>query len=132
MTEARSEHDGLKVLFVEDEPAVRLGGVQALQLRGIEVQAFERAEQALRHIRLGFAGVVVTDVRLPGIDGFALLEQVRAIDADLPVILVTGHGDIAMAVEAMKRGAYDFIEKPFSSEHLADVAQRTAELRRYL
>ena len=129
MTEARSEHEGLKVLFVEDEPAVRLGGVQALQLRGIEVQAFERAEQALRHIRLGFAGIVVTDVRLPGMDGFALLEQVRAIDADLPVILVTGHGDIAMAVEAMKRGAYDFIEKPFSSEHLADVAQRALDKR---
>lgn len=123
------DHDGLRVLFVEDEPAVRLGGIQALQLHGIEVQAFERAEQALRHIRLGFAGIVVTDVRLPGMDGFALLEQIRSIDAELPVILVTGHGDIAMAVEAMKRGAYDFIEKPFSSEHLADVAQRALEKR---
>jgi len=123
------EQDGLRVLFVEDEPAVRLGGVQALQLRGIEVQAFERAESALRHIRLGFPGIVVTDVRLPGMDGFAVLEQIRSIDADLPVILVTGHGDIAMAVEAMKRGAYDFIEKPFSSEHLADVAQRALDKR---
>ena len=123
------QQDGLRVLFVEDEPAVRLGGVQALQLRGIEVQAFERAEQALRQIRPGFAGIVVTDVRLPGMDGFALLEQIRSIDAELPVILVTGHGDIAMAVEAMKRGAYDFIEKPFSSEHLADVAQRALEKR---
>ena len=123
------QQEGLRVLFVEDEPAVRLGGVQALQLRGIEVQAFERAESALRQLRLGFPGIVVTDVRLPGMDGFALLEHIRSIDADLPVILVTGHGDIAMAVEAMKRGAYDFIEKPFSSEHLADVAQRALDKR---
>ncbi|MBU6488926.1 MAG: sigma-54 dependent transcriptional regulator [Burkholderiales bacterium] len=129
MSVDRTEPDGLKVLFVEDEPAVRLGGVQALQLRGIDVQPFERAELAVRQIRQGFPGIVVTDVRLPGIDGFALLEQVRSIDADLPVILVTGHGDIAMAVEAMKRGAYDFIEKPFSSEHIADVAQRALEKR---
>ncbi len=122
-------HEALKVLFVEDDAAVRLGGVQALQLRGIEVQPFERAEQALRQVKLGFPGIVVTDVRLPGMDGLALLERIRAIDSDLPVILVTGHGDVAMAVEAMKLGAYDFIEKPFSSEQLADVAQRALEKR---
>lgn len=121
--------DKLKILFVEDDAAVRLGSVQAFQLRGLEVQAFERAEQALRHIDRGFPGILVSDIRLPGMDGLALLEHVMAVDATLPVILVTGHGDIAMAVDAMRRGAYDFIEKPFSSEQLVDVAQRALEKR---
>jgi len=121
--------DKLKILFVEDDAAVRLGSVQAFQLRGLEVQAFECAEHVLRHLELGFPGILVSDIRLPGMDGLALLEQALAIDSTLPVILVTGHGDIAMAVDAMRRGAYDFIEKPFSSEQLVEVAQRALEKR---
>jgi len=122
-------HDKLKILFVEDDAAVRLGSVQAFQLSGLEVQAFECAEHVLRHLEPGFPGILVSDIRLPGMDGLALLEKVMAIDASLPVILVTGHGDIAMAVDAMRRGAYDFIEKPFSSEQLVEVAQRALEKR---
>lgn len=121
--------DPLKILFIEDDPAVRLGSVQAFQLSGLEVQAFESAEPALKILEAGFAGIVVSDIRLPGMDGFALLQRVMALDAALPVILVTGHGDIAMAVDAMRRGAYDFIEKPFSSEHLVEVARRALEKR---
>jgi len=122
-------HDKLKILFVEDDAAVRLGGVQAFQLGGLEVQAFESAEDALRQLEPGFAGIVVSDIRLPGMDGVTLLEKALALDPGLPVILVTGHGDIAMAVDAMRRGAYDFIEKPFSSEHLVEVARRALEKR---
>jgi len=121
--------DKLKILFVEDDAAVRMGSVQAFQLRGLEVQAFECAEHVLRHLELGFPGILVSDIRLPGMDGLALLEQAMAIDSTLPVILVTGHGDIAMAVDAMRRGAYDFIEKPYSSEQLVEVAQRALEKR---
>lgn len=120
----------LKVLFVEDDAAVRLGGMQALRLSGLEVQSFERAEHALRYIEFGFPGILVSDLRLPGMSGLALLEHTVGTDASLPVILVTGHGDIPMAVDAMRRGAYDFVEKPYSSEQLVDVAQRALEKRR--
>lgn len=120
----------LRVLFVEDDAAVRLGGMQALRLSGLEVQSFERAEHALRYIEFGFPGILVSDLRLPGMSGLALLEHTVGTDASLPVILVTGHGDIPMAVDAMRRGAYDFVEKPYSSEQLVDVAQRALEKRR--
>lgn len=123
-------HDSLKILFIEDDAAVRLGAVQAFQLGDLTVLPFERAEQALALVEAGYPGIVVSDIRLPGMDGMALLEKVKAIDPELPVILVTGHGDIAMAVDAMRRGAYDFIEKPFSSEHIVDVARRALEKRR--
>lgn len=122
--------DGLKVILVEDDPTVREGSEQALQLAGLDVLAFESAEEAWKLLAPGFAGIVVTDVRLPGISGLVLLQKVKELDAALPVILVTGHGDITMAVQAMRSGAYDFIEKPYSSEQLVDVILRALETRR--
>ena len=122
--------EGLKVLFVEDDPAVRMGSQQALQLADLEVLAFDSAEQARKQILPDFSGVLVSDVKLPGMDGLALLRHAMSIDPALPVILVTGHGDISMAVQAMREGAYDFIEKPFSSERLIEVVQRALEKRR--
>lgn len=117
------------VLYVEDDPAVRLGSTQALQLAGFNVRSFGAAEQVLAQITPGDCKVLVTDVRLPGIDGMELLKQVHAIDGNLPVILVTGHGDISMAVQAMRLGAYDFVEKPFSPEQLTEVVGRAIEKR---
>ncbi|MBI5602958.1 MAG: sigma-54-dependent Fis family transcriptional regulator [Deltaproteobacteria bacterium] len=122
--------EGLKVLFVEDDPAVRLGSQQALQLAGLEVQAYDSAEQVRKHIVPDFAGVLVSDVKLPGMDGLGLLRHAKTIDPNLPVILVTGHGDISMAVQAIREGAYDFIEKPFSSEHLSEVVKRALDKRK--
>ncbi len=123
-----TEHE-LEVLFVEDDPAVRLGSTQALQLAGLRVTGFGSAEQVLPRVAPGFAGVLVTDVRLPGMDGLALLSRALQIDPTLPVILVTGHGDITMAVQAMRLGAYDFLEKPFSPDQLTEVVQRALEKR---
>ncbi|MYM93232.1 sigma-54-dependent transcriptional regulator [Duganella vulcania] len=120
----------MKVLLIEDDPTVRAGSAQALDLAGIEVQAFHTAEQALPLITPGFDGVVVSDVRLPGMSGLDFMAAVKTIDAQLPVVLVTGHGDITMAVGAMRDGAYDFIAKPYSSEQLTDVVQRAMETRR--
>ncbi|MYM24910.1 response regulator [Duganella sp. FT135W] len=122
----------MKVLLIEDDAAVRAGSAQALDLAGFEVEAFASAEPVLARITPGFAGVVVSDVRLPGMSGLEFMAAAKAIDAQLPVVLVTGHGDISMAVGAMRNGAYDFIAKPYSSEQLAEVVQRAQETRRLM
>ena len=118
------------VILVEDDPAVRLGCEQALELEGFDCQSFASAEEARTRIAPDYPGVVVSDIRLPGKDGMTLLRELRAVDDQLPVVLITGHGDIAMAVQAMKDGAYDFLEKPFASEHFVDVVRRALEKRR--
>ena len=120
----------LTVYLVEDDAAMQLGCVQALQLADIAVRAFDSAEGLFPRLHAGMAGVVVTDMRLPGADGLRVIQEVCAIDPDLPVIMITGHGDVNLAVQAMRSGAYDFIPKPFSSEHLVEVVQRALEKRR--
>ena len=120
---------GLSVLLVEDDPNVRLGCEQAIQLAGIQVESVESAELAQQRIAAGYPGIVVTDMRLPGMDGLALVKWIRGVEAGLPAIMITGHGDVTLAVEAMRSGAYDFIPKPFSSEHLVEVVQRALEKR---
>jgi two-component system C4-dicarboxylate transport response regulator DctD len=119
----------MQAILIEDEAALRLATAQTLELGGFEVQACASAEQAQALLRADFGGVVVTDVRLPGRSGLDLLAQVVALDAELPVIVVTGHGDVSMAVAAMRAGAYDFIEKPFASERLLDAVRRAQERR---
>jgi two-component system C4-dicarboxylate transport response regulator DctD len=116
-------------ILIEDEQSVRKATTQTLELGGFSVQACADAEQALPLLHAGFAGIVVTDVRLPGRSGLEVLAHVVAADADLPVIVVTGHGDVAMAVEAMRAGAYDFIEKPFAADRLLETARRAQEKR---
>ena len=120
----------LTVLIVEDDADVRLGCEQALRLEGIATRGVASAEAALRETAAGWPGIVISDIRLPGVDGMALLAQLRARDASLPVIMITGHGDVALAVQAMKQGAYDFLEKPFSPEALVDATRRALEQRR--
>ncbi|WP_272938355.1 sigma-54-dependent transcriptional regulator, partial [Noviherbaspirillum denitrificans] len=119
-----------EVLLIEDEQAVRMATAQTLELGGFEVRACESAEPAQPWLHAGFGGVVVTDVRLPGKSGLELLTDAVAADPDLPVIVVTGHGDVSMAVEAMRAGAYDFIEKPFAAERLLETVRRAQEKRR--
>ena len=121
--------EGLQVLLVEDDPLVQLGCQQALQLAGMSVRAVDSAEAAVRLVAPGFAGVIVTDMRLPGADGLSLVAHCHRIDASIPVIMITGHGDVGLAVEAMRAGAYDFIPKPFSSERLVEVVRRALEKR---
>ena len=122
--------DGMQVLYVEDEAVVRKGACQALELAGLTVIACATAEEALPWLKPEFPGVLLTDVRLPGMDGLKLLRLAIAQDATLPVILVTGHGDVSMAVDAMRQGAYDFIEKPFSADLLVEVCRRALDKRR--
>jgi two-component system C4-dicarboxylate transport response regulator DctD len=124
--------DGLQVLFIEDDELVRRANVQSLMLAGFNAAGHASAEAALDAWPSppgAFAGVIVSDVRLPGMSGLALLARLRERAADVPVILVTGHGDISMAVQAMRDGAYDFIEKPFATERLVDAVRRALERR---
>ncbi len=119
-----------EVFFIDDEQDLRLANEQTLELAGLSVALFEKAEEALPLLDNNWSGVVVCDIRLPGMDGLSLLNQTQRMDSDLPVILITGHGDISMAVDAMQKGAYDFIEKPFSAERLLDTVRRALEKRR--
>jgi two-component system response regulator AauR len=121
--------EALSVLIVEDDPHVLLGCQQALQLEDIASLGVGSAEEALARVGADFAGIVVSDIRLPGMDGLTLLGELKRRDPSLPVVLITGHGDIGMAVGAMQGGAYDFIEKPFSPERLVEVARRALEQR---
>ena len=122
-------NNDLTVLIVEDDPHVLLGCQQALALEDIRSEGVSTAEQALALVGDNFPGIVISDIRLPGIDGLELLKRLKARDRSLPVVLITGHGDISMAVGAMRDGAYDFMEKPFSPERLVDVARRALEQR---
>lgn len=120
----------MQAILVEDEAALRLATTQTLELGGFTVTACASAEEAEALIQADFDGVVVSDVRLPGKSGLELLARVMALDLELPVIMVTGHGDVAMAVGAMRAGAYDFMEKPFGSEQLLDAVRRAWDKRR--
>ena len=115
------------VLLVDDEDELRRSVAQSLDLSGLKVRDFASAERALDFVSPGFHGVVVTDIRMPGVDGMTLMGRVREIDPDIPVILVTGHGDVQLAVKAMREGAYDFMEKPFTAQQLADMAGRALQ-----
>lgn len=117
------------VIVVDDEASIRTAVEQWLSLSGFTVQLFARAEDCLAQLPQHFPGVVISDVRMPGMDGLQLLERLRAQDPDLPVILLTGHGDVPMAVEAMRNGAYDFLEKPFTPQHLLGSLKRALEKR---
>ncbi|RED11302.1 sigma-54-dependent transcriptional regulator [Pontivivens insulae] len=118
------------VAIVDDEGDMRASIAQWLELSGFAPKTYESGEAVLGALEPDFPGVVITDVRMPGIDGLELLARLQRLDRALPVIMITGHGDVAMAVEAMRAGAYDFVEKPFDPERLADLARRAGEARR--
>ena len=120
----------MKVAIIDDEADMRQSISQWLALSGFDTETYASAEEALRRIGADYPGIVVSDVRMPGIDGMALLRRLLGTDPSLPVILVTGHGDVPMAVEAMRVGAFDFLEKPFNPDRMTDLAKRATTLRR--
>ncbi|RVC82871.1 sigma-54-dependent Fis family transcriptional regulator [Mesorhizobium sp. M4A.F.Ca.ET.022.05.2.1] len=123
-------NDPAPVILIDDDADLLKATRQTLELAGFAVSAFSMAREALAGLDAGFAGVVVSDIRMPEIDGLQLFDHIVEVDPDIPVILVTGHGDIAMAVKAIKDGAYDFITKPFAADRLAQSVWRAAEKRR--
>lgn len=119
----------IQVILIDDEEAIRKASRQWLNLAGIEVADFPSAKAALPHIQPDYAGVIVSDIRMPEMDGLHFAREVQKIDPDLPVLLVTAHGDVRMAVEAMREGVYDFIEKPVEPDLLIDRIERANEKR---
>lgn len=117
------------VVLVEDDDDLRIGTRQALMLEGFTVDAFADAPSALGALGPEFAGVVVSDIRMPRMDGIEFFEKLRAADPDIPVIFTTAHGDVDMAVDAMKNGAVDFFPKPFAISRLAHAIMRAQERR---
>lgn len=115
------------IALIDDDDDLRAAMAQTLTLAGHDVLPFARATDALEAIHADFAGIVVSDVRMPHMSGIDLFRALHARDAELPVILVTGHGDVPMAVSALKRGAFDFIEKPFDDNALVDIVQSALE-----
>ncbi len=118
------------IIIVDDDEAMRVSLAQWLELSDFDVTVYADARDALGDITSDFAGVVLTDVKMPKMDGISFTKSVLATDGDIPVILMTGHGDVPMAVEAMKSGAYDFVEKPFEPKDIVESLERAIEKRR--
>jgi len=117
------------VLFIEDDAELRRAIVDALDLESIAVQALPDAAQALDALTPQFRGVVVSDIRMPGMDGLELFSRIRALDPQIPVILISGHADVPMAVQALQDGAFDFLTKPFAMERLITAVNQAQDYR---
>ncbi|WP_186826956.1 response regulator [Shimia ponticola] len=117
------------VLLVDDDEDVRTAYGQTLELDGYDTILARALIEAVDHLHAGWPGVVVTDVKMPGRDGFDMLARVRKIDPAIPVIVLTGHADVPMAVRAMREGAFSLLEKPCSSAELLDTVRAATAAR---
>ena len=120
----------MKIAIVDDERDMRQSISQWLALSGFDTETFASAEDALKQLGPDYPGIVVTDIRMPGMDGMQFLRRLMGSDSTLPVIMITGHGDVPMAVEAMRLGAFDFLEKPFNPDRMTELAKKASQKRR--
>ncbi len=120
----------ISVIYIEDDASVQHAYLQSMEMAGFDVLVADNAEDGLKLLQQHRSSVILTDIRLPGMSGIELVHKVQKIDDTIPVILITGHGDVEMAVNAMKIGAHDFIEKPCNNQRLSDVLQKAIEKRR--
>ncbi|SDI04178.1 sigma-54-dependent transcriptional regulator [Lutimaribacter saemankumensis] len=120
----------MKIAIVDDEQDMRQSISQWLALSGYDTETFASAEDALKVLGPDYPGIVISDIRMPGMDGMQFLKKLMGSDSALPVIMITGHGDVPMAVEAMRVGAYDFLEKPFNPDRMTELAKKAANVRR--
>ncbi|MFT7217762.1 MAG: two-component system C4-dicarboxylate transport response regulator DctD [Paraglaciecola sp.] len=125
------------VLLVDDEQMIRQSTEQWLKMSQFDVISCSSAEEALTILQRQdteqqFQGILVTDVKMSGMDGLQLMTRARELISELPVILLTGHGDVDMAITAMRDGAYDFIEKPYVPERLVETIHRACERRKLM
>ncbi len=120
----------MKIAIVDDEKDMRQSISQWLALSGFDTETYASAEDALRGVGNDFPGIIVSDIKMPGMDGMQFLKKIKGVDSALPVIMITGHGDVPMAVEAMRIGAFDFLEKPFNPDRMTELAKRATSARR--
>ena len=120
----------MKIAIVDDEKDMRQSISQWLALSGFDTETFASAEEALKGVGNNYPGIVVSDIKMPGMDGMQFLKKLKGVDSSLPVIMITGHGDVPMAVEAMRVGAYDFLEKPFNPDRMTELAKKATQARR--
>lgn len=118
-----SQHESI-VYIIDDDEAVRQSLLWLLDSVGLKVITFSDAYQFLEQKSFHRPGCIVTDVRMPGISGLELQLQLKERQIDMPVIIITGHGDVTMAVRAMKAGAFEFIEKPFNDQFFVECVQK--------
>lgn len=119
-----------KIVFLDDEAPLCEAASDWLEASGFQVRAFTDPRLALDQIDAADTDCVVTDMRMPGLSGQEVLDALRALDPELPVILLSGHADVAIAVQSMRTGAHDFLEKPYRAEHLVEVLDRAIDVRR--
>jgi FixJ family two-component response regulator len=117
----------IKIYIVDDDDAGRDSLAWLLEGEGMRVRGYDSAEAFLQKVNPQEAAVLILDVRMPGISGIALQEKLLELDCRMPIVFITGHGDVPMAVEAVKRGAFDFVEKPFNDDKMLDIIRRAAE-----
>ncbi|OMH32065.1 sigma-54 dependent transcriptional regulator [Motiliproteus sp. MSK22-1] len=120
----------IQLIVIDDDQAIIEALSEMLELEGFSVQAFLKPEKILGTLHKNSPVVVLSDVKMPKTDGLSVLAQIQQLDSGIPVLLMSGHGDIPMAIEAMKEGAYDFLEKPLQPEHLLAQLQRAIDKRR--
>ena len=120
----------MKIAIVDDEQDMRQSIGQWLALSGYDTETFASAEDALKALTPDYPGIVISDIRMPGMDGMQFLKRLMGTDSALPVIMITGHGDVPMAVEAMRLGAFDFLEKPFNPDQMSQLAKKAVNARR--
>ena len=120
----------MKIAIVDDEQDMRQSISQWLALSGFDTETYSSAEDALKTVGADYPGVVVSDIKMPGMDGMQFLKRLMSVDSGLPVIMITGHGDVPMAVEAMRVGAFDFLEKPFNPDRMTKLAKKATTTRR--
>ncbi len=120
----------MKIAIIDDEQDMRQSISQWLALSGYDTETFASAEDALKKLGPDYPGIVISDIKMPGMDGMQFLKKLMGQDSALPVIMITGHGDVPMAVEAMRVGAFDFLEKPFNPDRMSELAKKAAHARR--
>lgn len=112
-----------RIFLVDDDAAIRDALYLLLQLRGLDVEVYASAAEALEAISLDSRGCVLTDLRMPGLTGLELMQQLRVRRISLPVVMLTAHGDVATTRAALRGGAFDFLEKPVDEDILVDVVR---------
>jgi two-component system C4-dicarboxylate transport response regulator DctD len=119
-----------RIMLVEDDDDLRLATTETLETAGFTVEAYDRAAPALDQLAADWPGVVLTDLRMPGLSGLGFLDCGRQKAPEVPFVVITGHGDVTSAIHAMRSGAHDFLEKPCPPELLIDVLRRAMAMRK--